>query len=393
MDFLLEAKRLFEDARKLRRDFHQYPELGFKEFRTAAIISRELENLGFEVSSGIAETGVVGVLEGNEPGPCVMLRFDMDALPVNEENQVEYKSCNTGVMHACGHDGHMAIGLTVARLLSTHKTEFPGTIKFIFQPAEEGLGGAEQMIIGGALENPRPDYCLGMHLWNERPLGWVGVVPGPLMAGADKFRVVITGRGGHGAIPEQAVDPIAATAQIVTALQTIVSRNLPPLKTAVISVTSFRAGEAYNVIPQTAEIRGTIRTFEADIREKVITRFEEIVRGISIAMGCSANIELMKMTPSVVNNPVVTAVVANNFQNLGTDKVDTTYRTMVSEDMAEFLNRIPGCFIMVGSAGADPSKVFPHHHPRFDIDENALVHGIVWMAASAIELLTKQPAV
>lgn len=393
MDFLLEAKGLFEDARNLRRDFHQYPELGFKEYRTAAIISRELENLGLEVSSGIAETGVIGVLEGNRPGPCVMLRFDMDALPVNEENQVEYRSCNTGVMHACGHDGHMAIGLMVARLLSTHKAEFPGTIKFVFQPAEEGLGGAEQMIAGGALENPRPAYCLGMHLWNERPVGWVGVVPGPLMAGADKFRVVITGKGGHGAIPDQTVDPIAATAQIVTALQTIVSRNIPPLKTAVISVTYIRAGEAYNVIPQTAEIRGTIRTFESDIREKVITRFEAIIQGISSAMGCSANIELLKMTPSVVNNPEVTALVAKKLQNLGVDKIDSTYQTMVSEDMAEFLNRIPGCFLMVGSAGIDPAEVFPHHHPRFDIDENAMVYGIAWMSASAIELLTTQPSV
>lgn len=393
MDFLLEAKSLFEYARTFRRDFHRYPELGFKEFRTAAIISHELESLGLEVKSDIAETGVIGILKGNRPGPCVLLRFDMDALPISEENQVEYRSSNSGVMHACGHDGHMAIGLSVAKLLSTHKTEFPGTIKFVFQPAEEGLGGAEQMIAGGALENPKPDYCLGMHLWNERPVGWAGVVPGPLMAGADKFKVVIAGKGGHGAIPDQTIDPIAAAAQIVTALQTIISRNVPPLKTAVVSVTYFRAGEAYNVIPQTAEIRGTIRTFEPEIRKIVIKRFEEIVRGVSEAMGCSATIEFQKMTPSVINHPIVTALVLNNVQAQGAVKVDSTYRTMVSEDMAEFLNRIPGCFLMVGSAGSDEVEVYPHHHPRFDIDESAMIYGVAWISASAIDLLTQQPAV
>ena len=209
-DYLYEARKLFEYSRALRRDFHQHPELGFKEFRTAEIITHELTALGLEVTAGIAGTGVMGILDGEEPGKTILLRFDMDALPISELNETSYASQISGAMHACGHDGHVAIGLTAAKLLASHRNEVKGVIKFVFQPAEEGLGGASGMISEGVLENPKPDYCLALHLWNEKPVGWVSVVPGPLMAGAELFQVIIQGKGGHGALPHQTHDPIVA---------------------------------------------------------------------------------------------------------------------------------------------------------------------------------------
>lgn len=392
-NFLEEASRLFPYTKAMRRDFHEHPELGFQEVRTAAVIERELAELGLKVTRGIAETGVVAILDGKLPGKTILLRFDMDALPINELSQAEYSSRNPGVMHACGHDGHIAIGLTVAKILSTHRDEICGAVKFVFQPAEEGLGGAEKMISEGVLENPTPDYCLAMHLWNEKPLGWVSVVPGPLMAGADLFKVIIKGKGGHGALPHQTHDPILAAAQVVTAIQGIVARNISPLQSAVVSITMMRAGDAYNVIPQTVELRGTIRTFESETRELVLTRFREVVEGVALAMGCEASIETWGLTPSVINNPIITQVVETILRQNGPIEIDTQSRTMVSEDMALFLNQVPGCFLMVGSANAENGLNFPHHHPRFDFDENALVLGAAWMCTAAFGLLDQQPSI
>src|SRR5215216_4684966 len=225
-DFLTEAKSLFEYTQALRRDFHMHPELGFREFRTGGIVARELEELGIEVTKGVGKTGVVGLLEGAKPGPTLLLRFDMDALPITEETGAEYASQNQGVMHACGHDGHTAIGLTVAKMLNARRDELAGTIKFCFQPSEEGsngeaVGGNEMMMRDGVLDSPKVDMSLSLHLWNEKPLGWVGVAQGPVMAGAEIFTVKLTGKGGHGAIPQHTVDPIVAAAQIVNVLQTI----------------------------------------------------------------------------------------------------------------------------------------------------------------------------
>ncbi|TLN00006.1 amidohydrolase, partial [bacterium] len=206
--FLADANELFPYTREIRRDLHQHPEIGYQEVRTSAIIARELTELGLAVTTGLGGTGVIALLEGGKPGPVVLLRFDMDALPVQEETGAEYASQNPSVMHACGHDGHVAIGLTVAHMLKARQEELAGTIKFVFQPAEEGLGGAERIIADGALRNPAPDFCLAMHLWNERPLGWIGVTPGPVMAGADLFSITISGKGGHGGMPETTRDPI-----------------------------------------------------------------------------------------------------------------------------------------------------------------------------------------
>lgn len=391
--FLTEAKELFEYTRALRRDFHMHPELGYREVRTSSIVARELEALGLEVQRGVAKTGVVALLEGSRPGPVVLLRFDMDALPIQEENATDYVSQTPGVMHACGHDGHTAIGLTVARLLHAHRHELAGTIKFVFQPAEEGLcgeemGGAEMMIAEGVLEDPKPDYALALHLWNEKPLGWVGVAAGPVMAGAEWFQIKVHGKGGHGAVPHLAVDPLLAAAQIVTALQSIVSRNVAPLEAAVVSVTMFHAGEAFNVIPQMAHLEGTIRTFDLQVRQKVLERFEAIVNGVSQAIGCRAEIAMRRVTPALINDADVARQVQDVARRvLPQAELDSRpYLTMGAEDMGFVLERVPGCYFFVGSANAERELNYPHHHPRFDFDEEALPRAVALMAAAALAI-------
>ena len=387
-DFLNEAQELFEFTRFLRRDLHRHPELGFQEVRTAGIVTRSLTELGLEVTPGVGKTGVVALIEGSKPGPVVMLRFDMDALPIVEETGAEYASSNPGVMHACGHDAHTAVGLTVARILQNHRQELNGTLKFVFQPAEEGLGGAEVMIKDGVLENPKPAYALGLHVWNEKPLGWLGIAAGPIMAAGEIFHLKIKGKGGHGAVPNLTVDPIVASAQVIAALQSIISRNVSPLKAAVISVTTIHSGEAFNVIPPSVQLQGTIRTFEPEVRATVLQRFEEIIRGVAEGMGCQAELEVKKLTPAVVNDPRVTRRVQSTVrQMLPSDQLETEYRSMVSEDMAYFLERVPGCFVFLGSANTAKGLDAPHHHPRFDIDEDVLPKAAAIMAGAALELL------
>lgn len=390
IDFLREAQGLFEYTRDLRRDFHQHPELGFQEVRTAGIVARELNQLGLEVSTGVGKTGVVATLEGGNPGSVILARFDMDALPIQEETGAEYASQTPGVMHACGHDGHTAAGLAVARILEAHKAELNGTVKLVFQPAEEGLGGAEAMVADGVLENPRPDRSLSMHMWNEKPVGWIGVTPGPAMSASDRFTVKIIGRGGHGAAPHLGVDPVVAGAQVISALQNIVSRNVPPLESAVVTVTSMTGGEAFNVIPETVELRGTIRSFKPEVRDLVLERFQEIVVGVSEAMGCQAEVALRKITPATVNDLEMAERVRGVASRiLPQAELDTDERTMGSEDMAYLMDDIPGCYFFVGSANHDQGLDAAHHHPKFDFDESALPRAAALMAASVVEFLDK----
>ncbi|RME87891.1 MAG: amidohydrolase [Anaerolineae bacterium] len=395
-DYLQEAQALFDYTRSLRRDLHAHPELGYHETRTAGIIARELTDLGLEVATGIAKTGVVALLHGAHPGPVALLRFDMDALPITEETGAPYASQNPGVMHACGHDGHVAIGLTVARILHAHRDNLAGTVKFVFQPAEEGLcgeamGGAEMMIAEGVLENPKPDFALALHLWNEKPLGWLGVAAGPVMAGAEEFKVIVRGKGGHGAVPHNSIDPVVAASHVVVALQSIVSRNVAPLETAVVSVTMIHGGEAFNVIPPQVELRGTIRTFEPSVREKVLRRFEEIIRHTAQALGCQTEIEVRRIAPAVINDEQVTARVQEVARHLlpEADLSTEGYITMGSEDMAFMLDKVPGCYFLIGSANTEKGLNYGHHHPKFDFDEQALPRAAALMAASAAELLQR----
>jgi len=395
IDYLSEAQALFDYTQTMRRDFHMHPELGYHEDRTAEIVARELASLGMEVKSGIAKTGVVALLKGAKPGPIILLRFDMDALPITEETHAAYASQNPGVMHACGHDGHIAAGLTVARMLHKHREQLAGTVKFVFQPAEEGLcgedkGGAEMMVSEGVLENPRPDIALALHVWNDKPISWLGIASGPVMAGAEQFKVRVHGKGGHGAMPHQVVDSVVAAAQIISALQSIVARNVSPLQTAVVSVTMIHGGEAFNVIPPEVELQGTIRTFELEVREKVLQRFEAIVHGVAASLGCQAEIEMKRLAPALINNSEITQRVQALAGRLLPDcSVDTAgYLTMGSEDMAFMLEQVRGCYIFIGSANKEKGLDAGHHQPRFDFDEQALPRAIALMASAATEFLT-----
>ena len=394
MDFYKKAQELFSYTQAMRRDFHIHPELGFQEIRTGGIVAKELEALGIEVTKGVGKTGVVGYLEGSKPGPTVLLRFDMDALPINEDTGAEYSSTNPGVMHACGHDGHTAIGLTVAKILNEHKNELAGNIKFCFQPSEEGFngeeyGGAEMMIRDGVLDSPKVDMTLSLHLWNEKPLGWVNVAGGPVMAGAEELRIKVTGRGGHGAAPHTTIDPVVASAQIISALQTVTSRNVNPQQTSVVSITKVDAGSTFNVIPQEVKMVGTIRTFDLSVRKLVLERVEKIVKGVADAMGCTAEVEVVRVAPAVINNDAVAnnvrAAAEETLKNISLDSAG--YLTMGAEDMAYMQEKVDGCYFFIGSNNKEKHLDYGHHHPKFDFDEEALVNGVALMASAAANIL------
>jgi amidohydrolase len=388
-DYLSEAKALFEYTQSLRRDFHAHPELGFHEIRTAGIVAKELTNLGLEVHTGLGRTGVVAVLEGSKSGPVVLVRADMDALPIVEETGAPYASLNPGVMHACGHDGHTATLLTVARMLNDHREDLAGTVKLMFQPAEEGMGGAQEMIAAGVLDDPKVDLALALHVWNEKPVGWIGLANGPAMAGAEIFNIKVLGKGGHGAAPHLAVDPVLASAQIITALQGIVARNVAPLQSAVVSICTIHAGETFNVIPPMVEMTGTIRTFEPAVRRLVLDRFEKTIQSVAQAMGCQVELDVKRLTPATINHSKVAAQVQSVARTLLPDaEVDSAnYVTMGSEDFAFILEKVPGCFFFIGSANPEKGLDASHHHPKFDIDETALPEGAALMTASIMDIL------
>jgi amidohydrolase len=302
----------------------------------------------------------------------------MDALPIQEENQVSYRSQNNGIMHACGHDGHTAIALGTAYYLSNHKDRFRGIVKIIFQPAEEGPGGAKPMIEEGVLKNPDVEAIVGLHLWNNLPLGTIGVRSGALMAAVECFTCTIQGKGGHGAIPHQTVDSIVVTCQIVNALQTIAARNINPLDAAVVTVGEFHAGTALNIIADTAKISGTVRYFNPDLEEYIGKRIEEIIAGICQSHGANYRLDYWQLYPPVINDNSMTKLV----ELVANEVVETPLgivpecQTMGGEDMSFFLQEVPGCYFFLGSANPAKNLDFPHHHPRFDFDESVLSMGV-----------------
>jgi amidohydrolase len=383
-----EAFALRDQLIAWRRDFHRHPELGMQEFRTSGIVAKYLSSLGMEVQTGVGQTGVVGLLEGSQPGPVVMLRFDMDALPIQEMNQTDYVSQNSGVMHACGHDAHTAIGMGIAQLLARRREELAGTIKFVFQPGEEGCGGALAMIADKVLEDPKPDVALGLHVWNDQPLGLLAAGNCGVMAAADIFTINVQGKGGHGAQPHLCVDAVLIAAQIVVALHSIVARNVNPRETAVVTVGSIRAGTAFNVIADTAEMTGTIRTFDAATRDLIARRITEVAESTARALGGSATIEIKAISPATVNDQQVAQIVRETASEvLGSDRVTADQFTMTAEDMSEFLSRVPGCFFFIGSANAARGLNAPHHNPHFDIDEEVLPLGVAVLAATVLHYL------
>jgi amidohydrolase len=385
MRTLERAQALWETLVAWRRDFHRHPEIGLQEHRTARIVAETLRDLGYEVQEGVAETGVIGLLE-NGDGPVVMSRVDMDALPIQELNDVPYASENDGVMHACGHDAHVAMGLGIATLMAQHREAWQGTLKLIFQPGEEGMNGAEIMIDEGALENPRPEAALALHVWNTVPAGIFGVASGPVMAAAEAWEAEIVGKGGHAALPENTVDPVVVAAMTVNNLQTVVSRNVAARETAVVSVGLLRSGDTFNVIPERAELQGTVRTYDPAVRETVLRRVRRIVEGTAEMMGAEATLDFKALTPAVVNDEAVTALVQDVVRDLFGEETLEEERTMGSEDASFFLQEIPGCYVFVGS-GFEDQEVRPHHNPRFDIDEAALVNGVALAVESLCRLM------
>lgn len=377
-----------------RRDFHEHPELANEEVRTAGIVAERLRSLGVEdVRTGIATTGVTGLIHGQKHGAgrTVLLRADMDALPILEENQVEYVSRNPGVMHACGHDAHTAMLLGVARLLQERKDQFAGTVKLLFQPAEElPPGGAKPMIDAGVMNDPTVDAAFGLHISQDNPVGWVGVRPGPAMAAADRFTMKIHGKGGHGAKPNDTIDPIVIGAQIVTALQTLVSRTMDPAEEAVVTVGYFSAGKAFNVIPDSADLGGTVRTFTAANRDMLERRIGEMATGIAQAMGATLDYVYTRGYPATVNNPDMAELVREELAKVvGEDGVHNPPLMMGAEDFSYFLEEAPGAYWFVGSTNEERGLVWGHHHPRFDLDEAAMAIGMESMVNVALRYLNE----
>ena len=390
-DFLPEAESLFPQLLAWRRDLHAHPELSFHEVRTAALVADVLGQLGYEVRTGVARTGVVALLHGGRPGPTVMLRADMDALPIQEISGAPYASQTQGVMHACGHDGHVSIGLGAAMLLARHASELPGNILFVFQPAEERDQGALAMIADGALADPKPDAAFGLHLWNPFPFGRVVAQAGPLMSAADVLKIVVRGKGGHGGQPHETVDAIAVTGQVLSALQTIVSRNVDPQDTAVLSIGTVHGGTAFNVIAETVELLGTLRTFSPAVRAAVLARLRVLLDGVTSGMGAVCELDVQPLTGPLINDAGLSEIGrAAAVQVVGANAVAWHAPLMVSEDFAAYAEHVPSCFLLLGSGNAELGLNAPHHSPRFDFDERALPLGVALLATAATRYMMEK---
>jgi len=384
-------QRLLDEVVAIRRDLHEHPELGFEETRTAAIVAERLRRLGYDVHEGIAVTGVVGVLEGGKPGKTIMLRADMDALPLPEENEVAYKSRITGKMHACGHDGHVAMLLGAAELLAARAADVSGTLVLCFQPAEEGRGGAQAMVEEGMLERFGVERAYGLHLFSLMPTGLLGFREGPFYASSDSLEIRIDGMGGHAAAPHLSVDPILVAAEFVASVQKVVSRQIDPLEPAVVTIGAIHGGTTHNVIPSSVTMLGTVRAFDAAVRARMAERIERVLRGVCEASGATYAFEYLWRYPVTSNDAAQTQYVrALAERTFGAARVTLSEKHMGAEDFAFFAERVPACYFVLGSSGG-PGTSFPHHHGRFDIDEAALETGVQAMVALAFDAPENAP--
>jgi amidohydrolase len=378
-----------EDLIATRRTLHRRPELGFQEIRTAELVARRLGAIpGVEqIRTGVGKTGVTALIRGGRSGPTLLLRADIDALPILEETGAEYASTVPGVMHACGHDGHTAVLLTVAAILAEHREHWAGTALLVFQPAEEILTGAQAMIDDGVLGHAGSavSATLGLHLANWLPVGQVGIRVGPSFAAVDKVTITVTGKGGHGAMPHLAVDPVYTAAQMVLSLQQILSREISPLDRAVLSICQIVGGSAFNIIPETVTLIGTVRTFDMELRARIARRIEEIASGVAAAGSARATVQIEAGPPPVVNAQTMCDVVyAAATAAIGQSQVVTPDITMGGDDVALFLNAAPGCYFLVGTRDSARGFDAPHHHPRFDIAEEGMVTAVTVFAAAAL---------
>ena len=379
------------DVIAVRRDLHQHPELGFEERRTAALVAARLRNLGYEVTEGIGITGVAGVMRGSRPGKTIMLRADMDALPIEEENDAAYASQTRGTMHACGHDGHVAMLLGAATLIARRRGGLAGTIVLCFQPAEEGRGGAKAMVEDGVLERFGVERAYGLHLASAFPTGIVGLREGPFYASSDSIEITIEGAGGHGAAPHFSIDPIYVAGAFIVALQQIVARQIDPLSPAVVTIGAVHAGTTHNVIPSRATLLGTVRAFDADVRAALAERIERVLRGVCESSGATYEFEYLRRYPVTSNDAEQTRYVrALAIAEVGATRVIEAPKLMGAEDFSFFAERVPACFYSVGCHGG-PDSAYPHHHAKFDIDERALETGVRMMTALAFDAPEKAP--
>ena len=397
------AARHYEQIIELRHQIHKNPELGNREFETSRLVAAHLRSLGMEVRTGIAHTGVVGILEGGKPGTVVAVRADMDALPVTEETPYELKSTvrttyldqEVGVMHACGHDIHTAVQLGVASVLASMRDEIPGTVMFVFQPAEEGPppgeeGGADLMVAEGVFDDPRPTAVFGLHTWSEMEVGRVGYTSGPAFAAVDHFRIKLRGKQAHGAQPQLSVDPVVMASQVVMALQTIRSRNLHPLQPSVVTVGIVRGGTRFNIIPDEVHLEGTVRTYDPDVRDTIERRMGEILAGVTQGAGGTYELDYDRGTPATINDPELTEKMAPTLVRvLGEENVDVLPPTMGGEDFAYFANEVPGFYFRLGMVKPGTTSG-GHHTPTFQADDGAVPVGIRAMSNVLLDYLNNQ---
>lgn len=390
MDVRAKVNDFKEELIRFRRDFHEYPEIGFQEFRSQAIIENYLKECGLEVKS-MAKTGVVALLKGEQAGPTLLMRADMDALPMTEENDVPYKSKNEGVMHSCGHDGHMAILLVAAKILSANKDKLYGNIKFVFQPNEEEAG-AKYMVEEGVLQNPKVDACVAIHLWSQIESGKMGISEGPVMGAHENFKIMIKGKGGHSAMPHDAIDPVLIASQIVIAAQAVQTKQINVLRPTLINFSTIHAGTASNIIPESVTMTGTLRyLYEggADTVEKPRQRLEKVVAGICETFNAEHEIEFIPSNFSVINDAKVANLVKKiAIEMVGEENV-APYVTMAGEDFSEFsVNDTPSTLYFVGVGNREKGTDYPHHHPKFNIDEDALRIGTEMHVRTALDYLS-----
>ena len=369
-----EIKALEDTIISTRRDIHQHPELAFDEHRTSKLVADRLESMGLEVQRGVGKTGVVGTLQSKGKGKTIALRADMDALPMQETSDISYKSKNDGIMHACGHDGHTAMLLGTAEALSKQTEKLNGTVKFLFQPAEEGHGGARYMIKDGALDDV--DEAYGIHLWNYQKYGTLGVKEGPIMAAADIFEITIHGKGGHGAAPQGTKDAVLIAAHLIQTLQTIVSRNTNPIESTVVTVGQINGGYNFNIIADRVSLKGTTRAYTEENRQLIKERMIEIIAGTEKTFDAKIDFDYEDGYPPTINDPVAAENLLISAREIVGDGAGHPYLSMGAEDFSYFLQKVPGCYFLIGSAPKDREPLsVPHHCSHFDIDERALLIG------------------
>ncbi len=374
-----------------RREFHRIPEIGFEEVRTSALVASKLRALGLEPHEGIGKTGVVAMIEGAHPGRTLLMRADIDGLPIEERTGLEYRSTHPGRMHACGHDTHITMMLATARILLEHREHLHGRVKLVFQPAEESVAGARAMIEDGVLEDPHVDAAIGCHIWNDMPTGHVGVREGPIMAASDRIRITVEGRGGHGAMPHLSSDAIVAAAQVINSLQTVVSRRVSPLSAGVVTIGTIHGGYASNIIADRVEMEGTVRSFDDEVWRQMPDFIEQIVESTCRALGCTGSVQYTRGVPTTVNDAEMAALVREAAtEALGADSVLYPQQSTGGEDMSVFLQAVPGCFFWVGSQNSQKGADRPHHHPEFNVDEDAMPLGVKVLVASALKYLDDQ---